>query len=168
MQHDLLPVLIDVDDRITPTKIRVYVLEADRKLRRDYGWVKPCRIYEHQRRSPPYRRSKCQPDREESLLPPVMRFKAIAGERATCCSAIRAHRVISIKARLPRMEFRFHWIHFAFQPSQGKPCAKLRNVLTLSIIWCKLRKITGSGGSGYGVVTRSRCRVVGTRRNDGV
>jgi len=52
MKHDFPPVLIDLDYRITPTEIRVQVVETDRHLHRGYRRQKPCRIYEHHSRSP--------------------------------------------------------------------------------------------------------------------
>jgi hypothetical protein len=38
MKHELLPVLIDLNYRITPTEIRVQVVEPDRHLHRRYRW----------------------------------------------------------------------------------------------------------------------------------
>ncbi len=47
MMNDLLAVLIDVHRRITPTEIRVQVVEPDWHRHRGYRRVKPCWIYEH-------------------------------------------------------------------------------------------------------------------------
>src|SRR5437870_13179981 len=56
MKHDLLPVIIDFDYRITPTETGVQVVQPDRHLYRRYRRIKPCLIDEHQRRSPLARR----------------------------------------------------------------------------------------------------------------
>ena len=56
MSNNLFSALIPLDDRITPTEIRVQVIKPDRHLYRDHCREKPQRIYEH-RRQTPHRRS---------------------------------------------------------------------------------------------------------------
>jgi len=52
MNHNFFSVVIDFDDRITPTEIRVQVAEADRHLHRGHCRNKPCRIYEQHSKTP--------------------------------------------------------------------------------------------------------------------
>ena len=46
MKYKFLPVVIDLDDRITRTEIGVQVIETDRHLHRGLCRNKPCGIYE--------------------------------------------------------------------------------------------------------------------------
>ena len=57
VQHNLFTVVIDFNDRITPTQIRIQMIEPDRALDRDDAGAKPCRSDERQRRRPPERNS---------------------------------------------------------------------------------------------------------------
>src|ERR1043166_6155476 len=52
MKHDLLPVLIHLNYRITPTERRVEVIESDWHLNRRYGRQQPCWIHEQHCRPP--------------------------------------------------------------------------------------------------------------------
>jgi len=61
MNNNLFSALIPLDDQITPTEIRLQVIEPDRHLYRDYCWEKPWRIYEHRRQTPHRRSIQCKP-----------------------------------------------------------------------------------------------------------
>ena len=52
VKHEILPVLIGLNYRITPTEIRVQVVETDRHLHRRHCRKKPCRIHEQHSRPP--------------------------------------------------------------------------------------------------------------------
>jgi len=123
---------------------------------RDYGGIEPCRIYEHQRRSPPHRGSKYQADREESLLPSVMPFKAIAGERTTCSAAIRANRIVLIRSTAAESVTSPFTGFIAFNHYRGKACAKALVTQNRFNKWRQSRKFSPEEALVMAAVTKGR------------
>src|SRR2546428_10828292 len=83
MKHDLLTVVMDLYYRITPTEIRVQVVETDWHINRRYGRQKSCCIHEKH----------CKPPLRDAFFP-----------RFSSCKIIT--RSIKKESRLPKMMLR--------------------------------------------------------------
>jgi hypothetical protein len=147
MQHNLLTVIVELGNRVTPTEIGVQVLKPDREFRRNYDRVKPRRICEHQTNLPCWQATKNNlPTRAAttfSFLPP--RQYSITVDEKRLLNALSPLLRVIVARRVPKP-----WI-------SGKTSISGAN-----------QEIADCESLDYRSVTKKDCRLVGTRRNDGV
>jgi hypothetical protein len=174
MQHNLLILIVELGSRVTPTEIRIEVIEPDRDFRRDYDRVKPCRICKQQANLPLVSKGLntiylTRADTTSLILP--FRQYSITVEKSACstpCAAIRADRLVPIRTNVAIIGISLFTalISFSEHIIYGKACAKRVHVWKRVNKWRESRKLLSVTALVMEVMTTRGCRSVGMRRND--
>ena len=173
MQHNLLILIVEFGSRVTPTEIRIEVLKSDRRFRRDYDRVKPCRICKQQANLPlvskgPKHYLPARADTTFLILP--FRQYSITVEKSACsapCAAIRADRLVPIRTNAAMNGISLFTGLISFSDhTYGKARAKRVHVSKRVNKWRESRTLLSVTALVMEVMTTRGCRPVGTRRND--